>query len=424
MHPTKAKLETMENEIRAHQHDAKMLEKLYRTNKQPFKRSFGIIYPELQGGTLAEYWYERLNYKSEQLAGSLKHELLFIVGACLLAGLIAKLPVILNISEDVFYQRNIGFILIPVLSAYFALKQRTSVLEMVPVFVAMLVCVIFINILPYDQHSDTVFLSCSHIILLLWYLLGFSFVGNEWKNVEQRLNFLKYNGDVIVITTLILIAGAIMSVLTIGLFSLIGFSIEKFYFEYIAIIGLVSAPIVGTYLTQVNPLLVGKVSPVIARIFSPMVLTMLVIYLIAIIYSGKNPYTDRDFLLIFNAMLIGVMAIIFFSISDIAKSGKTRSELWILALLSMITIIVNCIALSAILFRIAEWGITPNRLAVLGGNCLILVNLLLVAYQLFQVLRKKTHTSSIGKAIALYLPVYFFWTIIVTFLFPFIFDFQ
>jgi hypothetical protein len=99
-------------------------------------------------------------------------------------------------------------------------------------------------------------------------------------------------------------------------------------------------------------------------------------------------------------------------------------ERWILFLLSVITIVVNGIALSAILFRIAEWGITPNRAAVLGANVLMLINLLLVTVQLYRVLSKKTEITAVEKAIAAYLPVYVLWAMIVTFLFPVIFGFQ
>jgi len=154
------------------------------------------------------------------------------------------------------------------------------------------------------------------------------------------------------------------------------------------------------------------------------VLVMLIIYLVAIIYSGKDPYNNREFLLMFNALLIGVMAIIFFSVAGYSKTIKSSAETWVLLLLSAVTIIVNGIALSAILFRISEWGITPNRAAVLGGNVLILIHLLLVTTQLFGVLSKKVDMAAVGKAIASYLPVYFIWIIIVTFLFPFLFGFK
>src|SRR5690606_40819078 len=90
-----------------------------------------------------------------------------------------------------------------------------------------------------------------------------------------RLEFLRYNGDLLVMGTIIFIAGMILTAITVGLFKLIALNIEEFYFRYIGIFGLAAAPLLATYLVQVNPQLVGRVSPVIARIFTPFVLIML-----------------------------------------------------------------------------------------------------------------------------------------------------
>lgn len=302
----------MKDQIITHLNDPGQLEKLYRTNKGPFKKEFSIIYPELKGNTLADFWNERLNYESDEINWGTRTELLFVIIASLVAGLIAKLPTIFSINEEFFYPRNIGFIVFPALSAYFIRKNQLPTSKISWIVVPMLIGLVFINLLPDAKQSDTLVLSCIHLVLFLWAILGFTFVGATGNNAEKRLSYLKYNGDLIVMTTLIGIAGAIMTGITIGLFGLIGFKIEELYFQYVGIFGLAAAPIVGTYLTQTNPQLVGKVSPVIAKIFSPLVLVMLVIYLGAIVYSGKDPYNDRDFLLIFNALLIGVMAIIFF----------------------------------------------------------------------------------------------------------------
>lgn len=413
----------MRDEILKHIQDPRQLEKLFRTNKSQFKREFDTLYPGLVGNTLADFWNERLNYETDEINWGSRKELLFVVFASVAAGLVAKLPAIFNIPEDIFYPRNIGFIIFPVLTAYFAWKNNLSTGKIASIAAATLISLVFINFLPGNEKSDTLILSCVHLVLFLWSIMGFAFTG-EVNNDEKRLGYLKFNGDLVVMTTLIVIAGGIMTGVTIGLFSLIGFNIEKFYFENIVVFGLPAAPIFGTYLTQTNPQLVGKVSPVIARIFSPLVLVMLVIYLVAMIYSGKDPYNDRDFLLIFNGLLIGVMAIIFFSIAETSKATKGQAEIWVLSLLSLVTVIVNGIALSAILFRISEWGITPNRAAVLGGNALILINLLLVTVQLFKVLSKKANLSGVGKTISLYLPIYMFWTMVVVFLFPLIFGFK
>jgi uncharacterized membrane protein YozB (DUF420 family) len=413
----------MKEEILLHIDNPEQLERLYRADKTTFKRSFKELYPELTNNALAAFWNARLNFAKEEISWGSRKELVFVIIAALLAGVIAKLPTLFNIDEEFFYSRNIGFIIFPVLSAYFAWKNKLSTGKIAFIAGATLVSLFFINFLPNDDTSDTLILSCIHLVLMLWSILGFAFVGETRINNEKRLGFLKYNGDLVVMTTLIVIAAGILSGITIGLFSLIGFNIEKFYFENIVIFGLPVAPIVGTYLTQTNPQLVGKVSPVIAKIFSPLVLVMLVVYLIAMIYSGKNPYNDREFLLIFNALLIGVMAIIFFSIAETSRT-KNTTEVWVLLLLSVVTIIVNGIALSAILFRISEWGITPNRAAVLGGNVLILINLLLVTTQLFRAVSKKADLNGVGKAISFFLPIYCIWVAIVTFLFPFLFGFK
>jgi hypothetical protein len=414
----------MKDDIQAHLNNPRHLEKLYRTNKELFKREFGILYPELKGSTAADFWNERLNYESDEISWGTRRELVFVIIASLAAGAIAKLPAFLNINKEFFYTRNVGFIIFPALSAYFAWKNKLTALKIACIVGLTIVGLIFINSLPDVKKSDTLLLSCIHLLLFLWCILGFAFAGKMRNATEKRLSYLSYNGDLVVMTTLILIAGAIMTGITIGLFKLIGFNIEKFYFENVVVFGLPAAPILGTYLIQTNPHLVGKVSPVIAKIFSPLVLVMLVVYLLAIIYSGKNPYNDREFLLTFNALLIGVMAIIFFSVVKTSKTPKSRAEISVLFLLSVLTVIVNAVALSAILFRISEWGITPNRAAVLGGNVFILINLVLVTAQLFRLLLKKATLSEVGKAIAIYLPIYFLWTIIVTFLFPLLFGFK
>jgi hypothetical protein len=414
----------MKEEILSNLDNPSQLERLYRADKADFKLALNGLYPQLKDNSLIGFWYERLNYAREDISWGTSKDLLFVIVASLIAGLIAKIPAIFSIEEDYFYPRNIGLIIFPSLTAFFVWKHKLSTRKIAFIGGAILAGILFINFLPNVKNSDTLILSCIHLPLFLWAILGFAFVGEYRNNDLKRLSYLKYNGDLVVMTALLLIAGAIMSGITIGLFSLIGFHIEKFYFENIVVFLLPAAPILGTYLTQANPQLVGKVSPVIAKIFSPIVLVMLVIYLAAIVYSGKDPYNDREFLLLFNALLIGVMAIIFFTVAETSKAIKNQSETWILFLLSIVTIIVNGIALSAILFRISALGITPNRVAVLGSNGLFLINLILITVQLSRVLFKKAPITVVGKTIAFYLPIYILWTIIVTFLFPLIFGFK
>jgi hypothetical protein len=414
----------MKDDILLNIDNPRQLEKLYRQNKSGFKQQFSLVYPELKENKIAEFWNERLNYDSEEVDWGTTRDITYVIMASIFAGIIAKLPAIFNLDEEFFYQRNIGFIVFPILGLYFAWKNKLKTKAIVFISVAMLVSLFFINFLPNQKGSDSVLLSCIHLPLFLWSVLGYAFVGGSLSNHEKRLGFLRFNGNLAVMMALIAIAGIILTGITVGLFAVIDLNIEKFYFENVAIFAAAALPIVATYLTETNPQIVNKVSPVIAKIFSPLVLITLIAYLVAIVISGKDLYNDREFLLTFNILLIGVMALIFFSVAGTSRPTKNYVETFILFLLSIVTIIVNGIALSAILFRISEWGFTPNRIAVLGGNVLMLINLILVTIRLFKSLRKKNEKTEVGAAIALFLPVYAAWAFFVAFFLPLIFNFK
>lgn len=414
---------SLKENIQQNLSNPKELEELYRSDRNSFKHEFNLQYPDISGNSLAEFWYERLNYESTDISWGSRNELIFVIIASLLAGLIAKIPAIFKVDETYFYFRNSGFVFFPILTFYFVVKNKLPPAKIIISSAVILFSLIFINLLPLNDKSDTLKLSCIHLPLFLWCILGYAYTGSRLNSYKDRIDFLRYNGDLTVISSIIILAGIIFSGLTIGLFSLIGLDIGEFYRSNIAVFGLAATPVIGTYIIEKNPQLVNKVSPVIAKIFSAPVLITLSIYIAAIIATGKDPYNDRQFLLTFNGLLIAVMAIIVFSIAGTSGSKSSRAEISILFILTLLTIIVNGIALSAIVFRISEWGITPNRLAVMGGNILMLTNLLLVCYKLLFTLIRKYDREEIEKAISAFLPVYFIWAALVVFAFPFLFKF-
>lgn len=414
----------MRDQILTNLNNPSRLEKLYRKNRADFKEEFVEVYPSLSGNVLADFWYERLNYESEPFSWGPTRDILVIIVACLAAGILSKFPEIFGLDEEFFYPRNIGFLGFTFLTGYFAWKNKLSRKKSMVIIGSTALFAAYINLLPDLPTSDTLFLACIHLPILIWGIFGLAFSGKDIRDYQKPLEFLRFNGDLVVMSALLGLAGILMSVVTIGLFSLIGFQIGEFYFQYLVAFALPSVPIVAAYLIRVNPVLVNKVSPVIARIFSPAVLVMLLIYLGAIVISGRDPYNDREFLLLFNLLLIGVMALIFFSVAESSTKETPGRGVWILLLLSVITILVNGIALSAILFRISEWGISPNRLAVLGANILILFHLLLVTAKLLKVSVGKISVHEVGKTMVQYLPVYFVWAFLVVFVFPVLFRFE
>lgn len=413
----------MRDEILLNINDAQQLERLYRSNKPAFKADFDSVYPELKGLPLAEGWYQRLNYHQESSFWGTAQERMFVFVSAMVAIFLAKFPAMFNIDPEFYFMRNVSFIVLPVLMAYFAWKNRISNGVVAVVGVIILLCGIYINSLP-GKETDTLILACIHLPLLLWIILGFVFGGASLKKGLAWPAYLKFNGEFAVMTALLVIACGFTTAITMGLFTLVGLDIKTWYFEYIVISGLATLPIVSTFLVQNQPSLVNRIAPLIANLFSPLALVMLVGYLTALVVSGKSLFFDREVLMVFNMLLLAVMALIFFSVSDVNRNTKSSFQLLILFALAVVTIIVNGIALSAVLYRITEWGITPNRLAVLGANILMLIHLLYTSFKLFKVVQRKGALDEVSKSMSLFIPVYGIWCIIVVFLFPFVFGFK
>jgi hypothetical protein len=411
----------MKTQIKENIQNAAELERLYQQDKSGFKKAFDEVYPEVSSEPSARFWYERLYFQKAPMLQVNSADFIFVAILCLLAGFVAKIPDFFPVTQDFFFSRNIGFIVFPFLMAFFVRQQLLNIKFIAGIAVTVLASVIYINLLPDLPMSDTLILVCIHLPLLMWMLLGFSFTGQQYNDSSRRLEYLRFNGDLIVMSTVILIAGALLTAITLGLFELINMNIQEFIADYVVPWGLASVPILATYLVQSNPQLVGKVSPIIAKLFTPLVLITLIVYLIAVITSGKDPYNDREFLLIFNMLLIGVMALILFSIAETNEYKTGKWGMYLLTSLAVVTVIVNGVALSAIVYRIGEWGFTPNRTAVLGGNLLIGVHLVLVAWNLITVSTGKSDREQVELVMTRYLPVYAIWLAFVVFLFPLIF---
>jgi hypothetical protein len=403
-----------------------MLERLYRENKKSFESSFYKIYPEIENSEMAKFWKSRLDF--DNTSGKFKSfswsDILIMIAVCILAGFLIKIPALFNINLNsfFFYQKNAGIIFFFGLALYTIWTNKNSNMKgIITILLTFTISIIYINLLPSVKASASINLAYIHMPLLMWCVFGLIYIDFDIKDKGKRIEFIRHNGDLAILGAIILIAGAALTGITVGLFHAIGINIEKFYFNNIIIVGLVSAPIVTTYIIENFNILTDKMASIVATLFSPLVLLTLVVYLAAIVFSAKDPYNDRNFLLTFNIMLIGVMGIIIFSISDnlIIRNGKLNKM--VLFILSVITLIVNLIALSAIFYRMGKYGLTPNRLAIVVSNILIFGNLILIGIDLFRINFNKTDPDKVELTISKYLPVYILWIMIVVFGFPLIF---
>lgn len=411
----------MENKIKAHIEDPEGLERLYRENKYEFRKAFNHI-AAASTSDLIRFWKIRLAAENDvPSTGFLKLDVWVIVLLSLVTAFLAKLPAFFPaIDPEFFYPRNLAIVVFNSLMLFAFWQNRSySARKLLFYGGVILGLTLFLNLLP-GKESDSIELAFIHAPLLLWCLFGLVFVSFDFKNMAKRIDFIRFNGELVIMTGLILIAGGILTALTIGLFTAIEINVEEFYFEYVVVLGSVAAPIVAFYLICIYPNLTNKIAPVIARVFTPLVLITLSVYLVSLVFSGANIRDDRELLLLINIMLVAILALIVFSVSELDKTKAKNVHVFILFLLAALAIVVNAIALTGILSRLAN-GFTPNRTVVLVSNVLIFANLILMAKNLFRAYFHGHPLQAVEHTIARYLTIYAAWTVVVIFILPFVF---
>ena len=118
------------------------------------------------------------------------------------------------------------------------------------------------------------------------------------------------------------------------------------------------------------------------------------------------------------------MGIVLYTISARNLYEKQTIFDYLNTALIAVAIIVDCVALSAIVFRLSEYGITPNKLAALGENILLLINLIALLVLYIRYFASKIEFKRIETWQTKYLTVYAIWFAIVVLVFPIVFHFR
>lgn len=407
--------------ISDHLQDPEKLEKLYRENKRGFLQEFSNL-PPARESELIRFWKIRLAYES--VSGKSFHvgDLLRVMMVVLVTAVLVKLPAIIpSLDEDFYMMRNLPAIAFNGLIVFFMLRQKFSSGLIIGYSAIMAILLVWLNLLPSPE-TDSVMIALIHSPLLIWCLLGVAYISGRFSDYGAKMEFIRYNGELITMTGLLLITGGIFSGINIGLFAAIGINIEDSYGMNIALPGAIVSPVIGAYLISLYPDLTRRIIPVIARLFAPIVLVTLVIYMVSLGFSEMQILEDRNLLVIFNAMVVAVVAIIIFSVTELDKTKDRNIHVLLLMLLAIVTLIINSVALTAIITRLT-YGITPNRIVVVSTNILVFVNLILIAKDLYRAWIHAEKLVSVEKTVANYLTVYFFWTIFAIFFIPLLFRF-
>jgi hypothetical protein len=351
-----------------------------------------------------------------------------VVAFCLAvaAALAVKLPALFGMQLDQnagFYARNLGFFVLPLLTGYFAWKRRLEPGTLRWLAVAFVAAAVLANVYSFAPGGSTEVLTALHLPITLWLVLGIAYAGGRWGEVAGRMDFIRFSGELFIYYVLIALGGGVLTAFVAMIFQAIGIDPEPFFESWLLPCGAAGALVVAAWLVEAKQSVVENMAPVLARLFTPLFAAVLVTFLGTLLWTGRGVDIERNVLIAFDLLLVVVLGLLLYSISarDLRSRPGAFDGLQVVLLVS--ALLVDAVALWAIAARITEFGFTPNRVAALGMNVILLVNLAWSAVLYIRFLRGLGSFNSLERWQTAYLPVYAVWAAIVVIVFPPVFGF-
>lgn len=314
--------------------------------------------------------------------------------------------------EEVFV-RNVGLLVLPFVAAYFAWRRKASLRLWLSLAAAFAVMAVVLNVYPYPADSSTGLLAALHAPVLLWLVVGVAYVAGSWLSDDKRMDFARFTGEQAIYYALIAMGGGVLTGLTAGVLSVLGADLETVLGDWVMPFAVPGAFIVAAWLVEAKKSVVENLAPVLTKLFTPLTIVMLLAVLVVLATSGDLSRVDRQALIVMDAILILVECLLLYAIS--ARDPLVRTGVFDVLQLALVVVAlaVDAVMLAAIVSRIAEFGSSPNKLATLGVNLLLLVHLAGTAWVELGFLRGRRSFAALERWQTRYLLVYGAWALVV-----------
>lgn len=438
--------------ILLHLDEPAALEARFREDPAAFAEAFAVAWDDRPTDPVLRTWHARLDADGALAAyegrpapvpvggwawaealplAQVRALLAWAVGLIVLGGLWLKVPDLIGMNDygapgydyersPAFHARFAPFYALLPLLGLFALRYRPDRRALVAAGAAVAVLLAVQAARPMaglpGAAQDLAWLSAIHLPTLLLSLGGAVALGRRWHETGARTAYLQLVGESAALGALFLIGGVVLVGITAALFGAIGVSVEVWLFEWVVPFGLLGVLPIGALMAGLRPES-GRVAPLVARVFGPLALAVLAVYLPTLLVSGA--LNDRETLLTLNVALIGVLALVILIEAE-RPDGPRHWTDGVGAGLVALALAADLTAFAFVAGRLAENGLTPNRLAVVGLNALVAIHLAgLVGPLVRRALRGGGAPSEAWTA--RFLGVYAAWGAVVVLVFPLLF---
>jgi hypothetical protein len=365
-------------------------------------------------------------------------EMLVVLGLAVAAALAVKVPALFGVrlSPDAevppFYFRNASLFVLPLLTVYFIWKRRAGVASALWLALPFAAAALFANVYPWQtavvdnarKGSDTEVLTILHLPIALWLAVGFAYVRGRWFDDGGRMNFVRFSGELAIYYVLIALGGGVLTAFTAMMFLSIRTNPGWFIGGWLIPCGAAGALIIGSWLVEAKQSVIENMAPVLTRLFTPLFTLLLLAFLATMAWTGHPINVERQVLIGFDLLLVLVVGLVLYAAS--ARDPQAPSDFFdgLQLLLVVSALVVDGVALAAIATRISDFGFTPNRVAALGENLILLVNLAWTAWLYARFVRQQGSFGTLERWQMAYLPVYAVWAAVVVVVFPPLFGYR
>ncbi|QAY62419.1 hypothetical protein ET495_03150 [Xylanimonas allomyrinae] len=373
-------------------------------------------------------WKQLVLVPEEPVATSPRlRELGVVVTLAVGAGIAVK--ALLATGDDQVLVANVAFAVLPFLAAYFAWSRRLPGRISGMLVALAAVPALAVNLFPFENLAGggsgmTFVLAATHLPVLLWLLLGVAYTGGDWRSDARRMDFVRFTGELLIYFALIAMGGGLLIGLTVGTFTIANVDIEPFLGDWLMPFAVPGAFLVAAWLVEAKKNVVENMAPVLTRVFTPLTIVMLAAMLVVLLAHGSLISVDRNLLILMDAVLVLVLALLLYSISARDPLAPPTVFDWLQLVLVAVAFAVNAVALTAMVSRIAEFGWTANKSAALGLNVVLFAHLIGTGWLLLRFLRGTRPFGATERWQTRYLPVYAAWAALVTLAFPPLFSFS
>ncbi|NCC12153.1 MAG: hypothetical protein EOM32_02150 [Spirochaetia bacterium] len=311
-----------------------------------------------------------------------------------------------------YYALYLSFLVFPPLAVLLASDQRAYLYRFVLALALLALSLTFTVTLRINPTSQSFALSALHLPLLCLLLLSTVKQKTNWP--EHMAKHLQNLCEAALLTFLLFCSVMVLMMLSLFLFEAIGMDVESFVSSFVLTAVFPALPLLAFYLLGTRNLGMGTLLRLLAKLFLPLFTLMMAAFLIAL-FAGKGSFTEDRSLLLGIDLLLALVLLMILLAANLWEQEQLSS--WYKPLIitaSLLALAIDLAALLAITQRFLNYGITPNRLAVLSENLLLGANLGALALTM---LRGK----SMARMQSIFFALYGSWFLVVVVLFPLMF---